>query len=324
MRLTVSALALAFVAGSGMGCAVLSPGDPDEDTSDFVDLDEAHDEEDLAEHTEKVPQWEAKSAGDERSSTHLWIVNRAVAILGRHPELPRAAAAHRLMTDPTCAPRWRQGLFDADYKKEYIGGRWDISPTSSEATIIASGANWVSHFYDPDTGKNWKNQTSPTAKTQALLFLGRAQANLAAGRIADGCYELGLMLHYFTDIAQPMHTALYKATDWPIRLHTHLEGAILDQQWDYVLTDWDGAPAQTTAAAYIDRAARLSKSQWGDLWEALRGAYSRRCKPLERYYFDHTECYEGDPQVNDVTGESLYSAQRGTAELLYVVGVTAP
>ena len=70
------------------------------------------------------------------------------------------------MTNAACKTRWQQGLYDADYRKQYNGGWFDLSPSSSTATIAASGATWQAHFYDPDTGKNYKGNTSPTAKTE--------------------------------------------------------------------------------------------------------------------------------------------------------------
>ena len=62
-----------------------------------------------------TPYWAAGSTTNEGKSTHLWIVNRAIAILGAHQELPRAARAYARLTSSACSARWRQGLDDADH-----------------------------------------------------------------------------------------------------------------------------------------------------------------------------------------------------------------
>src|SRR5438128_2436651 len=61
--------------------------------------------------------WDAESVDSEGSSTHLWIVNRAVDIVAKHAatdETAKKIAA--VMNDPACRSRWQQGLYDADFK----------------------------------------------------------------------------------------------------------------------------------------------------------------------------------------------------------------
>src|SRR6476646_7843886 len=87
---------------------------------------------------EGTPYWAVNSVADEAGSTHLWIVDRAVDAVGQRLDLPGAANARARMTDAACKARWQRGLYDADYRKQYNGGWYDLSPTSSTASIAAS------------------------------------------------------------------------------------------------------------------------------------------------------------------------------------------
>jgi hypothetical protein len=58
-------------------------------------------------------KWDAESVDNEHSSTHLWIVNRGIDLLAKHPELPIAKGAVRFMNDASCRKNWQQGLLDA-------------------------------------------------------------------------------------------------------------------------------------------------------------------------------------------------------------------
>src|SRR6478609_2261653 len=141
------------------GCAIDAQPDMQPDT-DSVDIDNP------------TPYWAVNSVTDEAGSTHLWIVDRATDVLGQHSEGTRARS---WLLNATCKSRWQQGLYDADYRHEYNGGRFDLTPSSSTITIGLSGATWAPHFYDPDSGQNYKGQTSPTAKTEALAHAANAK-----------------------------------------------------------------------------------------------------------------------------------------------------
>src|SRR3954454_10560288 len=92
--------------------------------------------------------WEAESPTDQKSSTHLWIVNRAIDILGRHPELAQAKRAYKQLTSATCKTRWQLGLIDADFKAAYNNGNTDVPYNAGVVKLLASGATWESHFWD--------------------------------------------------------------------------------------------------------------------------------------------------------------------------------
>ncbi len=261
--------------------------------------------------------WETESTGEEANSTHLWIVDRAIDILSRHTDVSAATLA--LVTDSTCRSRWQQGLYDADYKAPYHDGNFDLSPGASTWWIALSGATWESHFYDPDSGENYRGKTSPVAKGRALEHAANADAALATGNLWDGCYELGLSLHYMTDMTQPMHTANFAATDWPLRLHTHLEGYAMGVQDRYARADWSGAP-HASRAQLLETTARGSKALWPSMLGALEDAYDARCDPFGDYWFDHQDCWQGYGEVDAAIGAALSAAQDATAQYLTTFG----
>lgn len=279
--------------------------------------DEPADDERIG-HT--VHEWEAQSATDERLSSHLYIVNRAVDILGRKQTLASARNAFLLMTATDCRPRWQQGLIDADFKAEYNNGLSDTAPGSTQTEYVESGATWASHFYDPDSGTNWLGLPYPTARGEANRHLTAARTALRAGDRYTGCYELGLALHYFTDLTQPMHAANFAATSPPLMLHGNLEAYAQEQQARWVGTDWSGTP-RGDADAVLYATARASKKLWAETRKAVQAAYARRFCPWSLAAVDYPECWEGDGGVDSAVGRSLTSAHGATAQYLFAAAL---
>lgn len=246
-----------------------------------------------------VPYWGAGSTTDEGKSTHLFIVNRAMAILGKHQSLPRAAKAYARLSNAACSSRLRQGLDDADHKVSY-NNWW----------------TWKSHFFDPSTGTNYLGDDDPVAYDEALEHLATARSRLAAGDVTKGCYELGLALHYVTDIMQPMHAANFAATDRPLKLHSNLEDRAADVQDRFTATDWSATPTGS-AATVLANLAWISNGMWPGMWNALANAYASRCDAIGDYYLDHTSCWSGDAGVDAAIGVALRQSQVGTAAFLY-------
>lgn len=248
---------------------------------------------------DKDPYWSSGSETNEGKSTHLFIVNRAIDILGKHTSLPRAARARARLTDPACRPKWQEGLKDADDRPGYN--------------------NWFtfkSHFYDPSTGTNYLGGTNPVAYNEALSHLATARTKLAQNDISKGCYELGLALHYATDLTQPMHAANFAATDYPLNLHSHLEDRAVDVQNLSIAGDWSATPTGTAAAVLLD-IAWTSNGLWTSMWGALAIAYDSRCDDIDDYTFDHTSCWSGDAGVDAAIGAALRHGEAATAAWLY-------
>ena len=90
--------------------------------------------------------------GEWRGNTHLFIVEKAIDLL-KHSSDPFALGAARFLD--SCTKEWRQGLFDADDRSEFV-----------------DSDNHGSHFYDP----------TPTdhCHTYALLFSSCVSGSLDA------------------------------------------------------------------------------------------------------------------------------------------------
>jgi phospholipase C len=277
---------------------------------------------------EQEAGWTAHSANDEGASTHLFIVNRAIDLLEKRSELPRAKRIVSVMNDAQCRTEWQQGLVDADYKAVYNNGAADLTPDGGKAQWLAALPSFKSHFYDPDTELNYKGERFPTARTESRTHVvnwSKERAKSPKG----SCYELGLALHYMTDATQPVHAANFTNTDRAIALHSHLEHYALDNQNRFVATDetmLDFAEP-STETALID-GAKIAKNIWGRTLEAVYAAYwnsGLACKAA--YYawtYDVKRCWEGDRAVDALIREALINAQNRTAEWLYAASSLLP
>lgn len=130
--------------------------------------------------------------------THAWIVTEGVNILkhtlGHTDAVSRLV---RLLDIQWFIDEVMRGVHDADYVRKY------------------SKKLYAYHFYDPEAGRGLLR--GPTnALTECQKYASAAFERLkAAGwsHQADGkilkaaAYDLGISLHFFTDLTQPMHAA---------------------------------------------------------------------------------------------------------------------
>ncbi len=284
---------------------------------------------------EQQSAWDAESVDNESRSTHLWIVNRGIDIVAKHQDLPAAARAVAILNDRACRSQWQQGLLDADFKAVYNNGERDLPLGADDLQVALSKASWKSHFYDPDTQTNYKGEHSPTARTEANAHLARAKENHLGSSDANAtaCYELGLALHYYTDITQPMHASNFTAVDRPAKLHSNLEGYSMEIQARYPLDDWSAQPSGEIDD-FIQKSAVDSKAFFPKGAQVIIAAYNKHeykdgiwCRNiaapswrfLERQHIDYKECWAGDPDVDQMVGDTLKSAQDHTAQFLYLL-----
>jgi phospholipase C len=75
-------------------------------------------------------------------------------------------------------------------------------PDTYETDLFTFGG----HFYDPATGRNYLNQTSPTALSRFKDHAVKAKSYYLKNRTAS-MQELGKALHYLEDAATPHHSA---------------------------------------------------------------------------------------------------------------------
>jgi hypothetical protein len=175
------------------------------------------------------PMFAANDPFDEAKSTHLFIVKMAARLAAKQgpigkkfydifqPDQVRGDVFH----DAVC-----QGVYDADYLAPY---------NDSDTEVVWK---WKSHFYDPDTGKNYRGETDPTALTRGRKLFQESVAVYHKGDKRGAGYALGLSLHYLTDLGQPMHAANYTNADLPVGWHSKFEEEIvLHHQSDFTFDD---------------------------------------------------------------------------------------
>lgn len=154
-----------------------------------------------------VPGWYLESVGNERYSTHLWLVNRGATVAGEAggPYGRTVAGLVKPFTQ-LGADRFHdqllQGLYDADEKAPYNDPANGIGPPT-----------WKSHFCHPVTKENYFGETRPTALTQGAEYFRLAVQQHHANDPEHAGYSLGLSLHYLTDLTQPMHTGNFTYWD---------------------------------------------------------------------------------------------------------------
>jgi phospholipase C len=275
--------------------------------------------------------WEAESVTESGQSTHLWLVESALEILARHEDLAPAKAARSLMLEPSCKAAWQQGLFDADFLHEFNDGTKDLEPGASTWTIYMSGATWKRHFFDADTGLNYKGEASPTAYTETLGHLDAARSRKGADRVG-ACREVGLALHFLTDLTQTMHASNFTALSRPLRMHANVETWAMEIQDEFRLADWSAPPREGDLGGFVVETARTSKRMWAHSYEVFADAYEANpnkivCGSLrasawsasgQRY--DFPSCWSSDPAVRADMGQTLRRAQDITSQFLFLVG----
>ncbi|MGE5675159.1 MAG: hypothetical protein ACM3XM_15020 [Mycobacterium leprae] len=272
---------------------------------------------------EKAPQWD--------KSIHRQVVATAFAIIERNKEASRATAAlAELWADEAFRQTLEQALVDADNVAPYAGTpvidmlhlKW-LRSVLSAAGITDGPYSHNSHFYDPDTATNCLGERAPTAKTEAVQYYRSAVAHLtrlfrgdvAPERVEAVAYQLGLALHYFGDLCQPMHAANFA---------TILTTGYLCDFRHEALEDWaDAHASQLAVSPDIDpdqlpglREPDIIPSI-GDLCDTgARQAKAVFQQHLERLLQSHCPC---DNHWGDEVLPALMAAMRPAAGLMALV-----
>jgi phospholipase C len=240
------------------------------------------------------PLWDAQNPFDETHSTHLWIVNRGAYLANAQGALGQKVAGFVNPFTGQHDPKGFhegvcQGLYDADFLPAYNGvGKWGLP--------LYDG-----HFYNPDTGKNYLGGKSHTALTQGALRFNNAVTKWKTNKTAtnyDAGYQLGLSLHYLTDLTQPMHAANYTvASSFPWGYHTDFESYVMEIQGT-VAAPTAYVPSQLGAVPdpYLIHAARNSKNK-----------YYIKVAPALDPYTGFTSYYRGlaDAAVNGMLTDAI-------------------
>ncbi|WP_435740138.1 hypothetical protein [Clavibacter nebraskensis] len=188
---------------------------------------------------EQDPQvsWDTAALWDESKSTHLFIVNRGAeyalgGCLTSSFAYSTIANGMQPFADQPSSSDFRtgmvNGLYDADFKAAFVqpfipGFNLNVSRT------------YTSHFYNPTTGKNYRGG-SDHALHRAFTYqqMSMTEINGPNGLSFEAGYYLGLALHYFTDLTQPMHAADYTYfSSTPYGYHSYFEEYAMSIQTVY-------------------------------------------------------------------------------------------
>ena len=262
-----------------------------------------------------------------RGNTHLWVVNRALDLLAKSSD-PVAVTAVKTMNESACSARWQQGLYDGD------------EPALADDPTQVNKPTAGTHFYNP-TGKDaFGNPTSATTYLVGGVDVStgglRGKRNLNARQTADGyikqlppsgptatngCYALGLALHYMTDMTQPMHTTSFSGVSSPMWLHPYFEAYVPVVQNKFPAEGswserWKGESADDTFHKAAVRSSPLAPA----LMRVLTVS-GRKCTiggiALAPPYAGY--CFINDPNVDAQIGIVLQDGYQSTASYIYNV-----
>ncbi|AIS58670.1 phospholipase C [Listeria ivanovii] len=160
--------------------------------------------------------WSAERPLDDKANTHLWLFKQAKKILAKEN---RGEYKELLEMLQTYYKEVAQGIFDADHKNPY----YDCS-------------TFVSHFYNP-TKDNTYLPGFKNAKQTGAKYFKQALQDYKEEKLNTAFYKLGLSIHYFTDISQPMHANNFTAVSNPIGFHSVYEGYVDSIKCSYQATE---------------------------------------------------------------------------------------
>ncbi len=252
-----------------------------------------------------TPKWEG--------NTHLFVVDRALELLARSGD-GTAARIASAMNAKTCRAQWEQGLWDVD------DGELKERPNAALGSHFYDGA--ALDWFDKPTQVVTYQLAQSTVKNKsgdARSNAGKRLAKIKSLETADSCYQLGLMLHYVTDMTQPMHVTGLSIYDYVIGLHPIWEAYVPLIQARYPAQGWDkrflDLSADQAAHQIAVRAQKLSRP----LLEAIDAYRLPSCTYTYKTGIIYTgRCFRGDAKVDATTGAILREAYQSTASYLHV------
>lgn len=214
------------------------------------------------EHPEEAVDPNLEWNDEQHRSVLTTSINHLVQLYNADPIGPAARRVHELCTN---GGPFRQALYDglwkADYEDDYTG-------------LFAGVRAYYLHFYDPDTNGHFMPNVPFLKKGNArTCFVDRFND---ATRITpernpkEAGFQLGLALHYLTDLSQPMHAAnfpnlwaqtLPNPNEWRhSNFETYADNRKIEEAWwegDYDPKKWGSSPEEVIVAV-----ARKGKRIW--------------------------------------------------------------
>lgn len=284
--------------------------------------------------------WDVKFRGN----THLFVARGAVEVLRRYQQQlalrqekdPVADMAVQAMTRPACQQNWEQGLQDADNLATLAEGSRDLENSPNGSHFYTTGLDYTGK---PTTIRTYVIGTTEQyhhlgdARTQARIrvanagtFRGNpgteAQAAVkdSSGAATDACTQIGLALHYLTDMTQPMHASTFSAAQVPLMLHPVLEEYVPTFQAEFPPeAAWDMRWKDQSPDAVFQETARRAGGFAPQLMKTLeyRGTVCSM-NPETGVLYTGT-CFLGDADVKAGVGFLLRDAYQSTASFIYAV-----
>jgi phospholipase C len=246
-----------------------------------------------------------------RANTHLWVAHHGIELLEKSDD-PIAKKVAAILSASDCRTQWENGLWDAD-------------DTLGEGLNEHAG----SHFYN-GAGRDWEGRPTKVvtytmdgmephkdgnARQNAKLHL----AKIGGMTTNDQCRELGLAIHYLTDVTQPMHAASYSAMQMPMYLHPVYEEYVGAWQADFpVNAAWERRWLDKSPDDVFHETAVRANGRSPALMKVLVPGGGTVCtvNPHEPIIYTGF-CFFGDAKVKEMTGELLRDAYQSTASYLY-------
>ena len=143
---------------------------------------------------------------------------------------------------------------------------------------------FAGHFYDPDTGKNWLGQSSPTARSRAESYYTQALHDYKLGDYESAMAYLGRGSHYVADLNEPHHASNLTALN---SNHTEFEKYVDKNRKSYLIS------GNTLSEDNYDSA--LNSSVGDLMYSAAKSAKSIVGKAQNESQYDEaaSECVKG-------------------------------
>ncbi len=248
-----------------------------------------------------------------RSNTHLFVVNRAIELLAKTND-PIAAAAVQKMNTASCRVQWEGGLWDADdgNLSETGGARGTHFYNGGGKDFLGNATKVVTYML----GLNEQN-AGGNARQAAKKYLAAA-ANLSSDA---NCYQLGLSLHYLTDMTQPMHASSFSAADIPTSQHPAFEDYVGNVQGRFPTASmtWDQRWRTMIADDVFHQTAAKANSLAPSLAAVIKyeGTICTMTTEPDTPVTYTGRCFVNEKAAIDKIGELLRDAYQSTASYIY-------
>ncbi|CAM4349301.1 phospholipase C [Bacillus manliponensis] len=239
------------------------------------------------------PRWSAEEMHAEGKNSHLWIVNRAIDIMARDTTVVKE-------NEVALLNEWRTDLEDGIYTADYENPYYDNS-------------TFASHFYDPDTDDTYI-PFAKNAKVTGAKYFKLAGEAYEQQDMQQAFFYLGLSLHYFGDINQPMHASNFTNISHPFGFHSKYENFVDTIKAPYAVTDskgyWNFAGG--TPEEWLHTAAVAAKKDAPGIVNETTKSWFLKASVSQEY------ANMWRAEVTPETGARLMEAQRAMAGYIHL------